>query len=208
MIWQQRVEPAFEAALNISGKGFNIFISGAAGSGRYQTIIELLRKTGNPENKIPPDIIFLYDFKQIDRPHAIFLPPGAGRQLKKTMDELIENFKKNIPALLDSDAHRKRVSRINDEFRDMHRGLLKEFEAKIHSENFAAIQPEDNPYAITDIMPVIAGNKVAMDKIEELVELGQYKKRDYDRLKNKYIELSMLLEIISRRYSELEKQFY
>ncbi|HBE00850.1 MAG TPA: hypothetical protein DC049_00020, partial [Spirochaetia bacterium] len=207
LLWQEKAVASVRTALEIPAPGYNAFISGYPGSGRFRTIINLIRDIARRKKNIPDDILLIYNFLKTDRPKVIFLSAGRGKLLREECENLIKRLKKNIPSIFDSDAYRKKINQHNEFYREQHRNLLRKFEARINQENFAIVQSEDNPFLINDIMPVIAGNKVSMDVLENLAENGKFEKNEYEKLKNKYLELSLLLEIIFRRYSELEKKF-
>ena len=77
IIGQQRGVEAFRFGIDMDKPGYNVFVTGAAGSGRMATVRRLLeemsRKDGTPE-----DLCYVNCFSDPESPVLIRLPGGTG----------------------------------------------------------------------------------------------------------------------------------
>ena len=78
---QERGVSAIDFGLNIKSEGYNIFVCGAAGTGRNTQVNKLVNEIAATQ-KTPNDWIYVYNFVHEDEPVAISLPAGRGRIFK------------------------------------------------------------------------------------------------------------------------------
>jgi len=77
IIGQDRALEAIRVGLDIGSIGYNIFVTGLTGTGRFTTIKCVLEEM-DFKGKIPNDLCYVNNFKNPDMPHMISLPPGQG----------------------------------------------------------------------------------------------------------------------------------
>ena len=70
VIGQKRAVKAIEFGLGMKGHGYNIFVTGLAGTGKA-TIVERLLRQLAVTDKGPDDWMFVHNFSEPDRPHAL-----------------------------------------------------------------------------------------------------------------------------------------
>ena len=87
VIGQERALEAIRLGLNIHSLGYNIFVTGLTGTGRFTTIKCILEEI-NMQGKIPNDLCYVNNFKNPDMPHMLSLPAGQGNAFKKRDGEL------------------------------------------------------------------------------------------------------------------------
>ena len=95
IIGQDRALSALKFGLNIQKPGFNIFVSGLAGTGKT-TVIKSFLDTLATKKEIPPDWCYVYNFKDADRPSALKVPAGTGQLLHKDMKHTIDNVRRSL----------------------------------------------------------------------------------------------------------------
>ena len=98
-IGQERAEQAARFGLGIEQPGYHLFVLGETGSGRTTLLHELVRQVA-ATRPVPPDLVYLHDFEAPERPRALRLPPGQGRQLRALMAELAKTLQTQIPRRL------------------------------------------------------------------------------------------------------------
>src|SRR5690606_17561222 len=64
----------------------------------------------------PEDWCYVNNYKEPHKPHALRLPCGQGAGLKADMQQLVEELRSAIPAVLESDDYRSRVEQIDAQF--------------------------------------------------------------------------------------------
>ena len=87
ILGQERALKAIKLGLEMEYLGYNLFVTGKAGTGRSTTIKRLLenRKRDGVEFD---DKCYVNNFKNPDMPRAISLPAGQGKIFKKDMKNL------------------------------------------------------------------------------------------------------------------------
>lgn len=196
IIGQDRAVKAIRRGLAMKGQGYNIFVVGINGTGRTRTVLQLLEEF-NVEGPIPPDLLYVNNFKAPDQPRLITLPAKQGGLFKQRMADLINSLKKKIPAVFESEEFQAARNDIINRHMGAQKALFKNFENKVNSENFMMVQVQVGPFTRPDLAPVIVGNPMKIEQLEQLVEEGKFSATDLERIKAKYKEL----------YQEMEKNF-
>ncbi|MBD3333945.1 MAG: AAA family ATPase [Candidatus Eisenbacteria bacterium] len=205
IIGQERAVRAAVLGLKLRSKGYNIFVAGPPGTGKTTTIRRLLDTVGR-EGSTPPDILYLHNFKDPDTPMAVFLPAGQGVKLRQAMKDLVQQLRRNLAQIFESDQFKSRTKSIMEESKNREKSIIRAFEEKIQAENFALVQVQVGPFSRPEIAPVIAGEPVTMERLDSLTHQGQFNQEEYERLKAKYQELSGQLEETLRKTREIKKE--
>ena len=195
---------AIRLGLEMDSLGYNIFIVGLVGTGRNTTIKCLLEEI-DKAGKIPDDLCYMNNFKDPDQPRCICLPAGQGKAFKKDMDDLIESFKKNIPLVFESEEYQKQRRELVEKHRDREKGMVKDFESRAKKEGFTVVQVQVGPFTRPDVVPMVAGNAMPLDQLENLVDQGQFARENFENLKVKYSQLSAEMEQVLKETRKVEK---
>jgi lon-related putative ATP-dependent protease len=95
-IGQDRALDAIDFGLEVATPGYNLFVAGAAGSGRESTILDCLERAA-AERPAPDDLVYAHNFAEPERPRALRLPAGRGCDLRRDLDELLADAREEIP---------------------------------------------------------------------------------------------------------------
>jgi len=204
IIGQERALKAIRLGLEIDSLGYNIFIVGLVGTGRNTTIKCLLEEI-DKAGKIPDDLCYVNNFRDPDQPRCVCLPAGKGKVFKKDMEELIESLKKNIPLIFESEEYQKQRRELVEKHREREKGMIKDFETRAKKEGFTVVQVQVGPFTRPDVVPMVAGNAMPLDQLENLVDQGQYPKDSFEVLKTKYSQLSTEMEQVLKETRKVEK---
>ena len=123
LIGQPRVRDALAFGLEMDGFGYNLFLAGAPGSGRAETIRDYLARYA-PSRPPADDWVYVHDFDHPQRPHAIRLPPGRARELAADMDELITAVRRHIGMAFEIEGYEERRRQSLAEFARRRDGVL------------------------------------------------------------------------------------
>ncbi len=205
IIGQERALEAIRTGLDINSIGYNVFVTGLAGTGRFTTIKSVLEEM-NTQGKIPNDLCYVNNFKNPDMPHMLSLPAGRGGAFKKEMETLVESLKKKIPLIFENETYLNKKKEVVEKYRNRQAEMFKEFEKKVNKEGFSLVQIQMGPYSRPGVFPVLEGNPVNIDQLESMVEEGKYAKEDLERLKAKQTELVAELEAIFKETRKSEKE--
>ena len=114
-IGQPRALDALEYGLEVETRGFNLFVSGAPGSGRLSTVLDYLRGRV-PERPVPDDWIYVHNFENPDRPNAICMATGRGSEFSEAMDAFVEGARREISRAFESEEYEHRQWEVLAEF--------------------------------------------------------------------------------------------
>lgn len=205
IIGQDRAMRALLTGLDIKSLGYNIFITGMAGTGRTTTIKQLLERLEKGDQP-PDDILYVNNFKCPDEPALIFLPPGKGKLFAAALDNLLEMLKANIPEFLKSKYYTDKRNAIIEEQQAKQKTLLQGFEAETAKEGFSVIQVQMGLFVKPDLIPVIDDQPTPFPKVEALVKEKKLAAERFEALKKAYEELSQKMEGVFERLREIEEE--
>lgn len=207
ILGQERALKAIKLGLEMEYLGYNLFVTGKAGTGRSTTIKMLLeeRKRGGVEFD---DKCYVNNFKNPDMPRAMNLPAGQGKIFKKDMENLIFSLRKKIPLIFESKRYQANKKSIIEDLKNKQKGMVKKFEKKVNKENFILVQIQMGIYTKPEILPTITGKPINLDKLESMVESKQFSEKDFKIIQKKHNELSSQLSEISKEISNIEKDLY
>jgi lon-related putative ATP-dependent protease len=205
IIGQERALEAIRVGLDINSIGYNVFVTGLAGTGRFTTIKCVLEEM-DMKGKIPNDICYVNNFKNPDMPHMISLPAGQGNSFKKEMETLVETLKKKIPLIFENETYLNKKKEVVEKFRNKQADIFREFEKKVTKEGFSLVQIQMGPYSRPGIFPMVEGNPVSVEQMEGMVEEGKISREELEKIKAKQGELVEELEAIFKETRKSEKE--
>lgn len=207
ILGQERALKAIKLGLEMEYLGYNLFVTGKAGTGRSTTIKMLLE--GRKREGIEfDDKCYVNNFKNLDMPQAINLPAGQGKIFKKDMETLISSLRKKIPLIFESKRYQANKKSIIGDSKNKQKDMVKKFEKRVNKENFTLVQIQMGIYTKPEILPIITGKPINLDKLESMVESKQFSEKDFKKIQKKYNELSSQLSEISKEISNIEKDLY
>ena len=106
MVGQERAVQALQLGLGVPQQGYNIFISGFAGSGARAQVEALLRDTA-ASAPTPDDWVYVHNFRSPDQPQALSLHPGQGARLRQDMERLVAHLRETLPKAFRQEAFEK-----------------------------------------------------------------------------------------------------
>src|SRR4030066_1350310 len=184
IIGQNRALEAIRLGLDIHSIGYNIFVTGLAGTGRFTTIKCVLEEI-DVKGKFPNDLCYVNNFKNPDMPHMLSLPAGQGNAFKKEMETLIETLKKKIPLIFENENYLNKKKELVEKYRNKQAEIFREFEKKVNKEGFALVQVQMGPYSRPGVFPLVEGNPVNIEQLETMVEENKFSKEALEKIKEK-----------------------
>jgi len=115
IIGQDRALSALKFGLNIVRQGFNIYVSGLAGTGRTTAIKSFLEALA-ASKETPSDWCYVHNFRNSYCPKALKVPAGMGQTLKNDMEHIIDNARRSIIHAFASKEYAERQSKITENF--------------------------------------------------------------------------------------------
>jgi len=192
IIGQDRALSALKFGLNIAKEGFNIYVSGLAGTGRT-TAIKSFMEAIAAKKETPSDWCYVHNFRDSYFPKALKVAPGMGQDLHKDMGRTIENVRRSLVQAFTSKEYGERREEITEDFNKKREAVFKALDKKARDRGFLL---QTTPVGVLFI-PASDGQPMSE---EEYNKLGSKEK---EGLKKKQEELTEeLKEQISRLSTE------
>lgn len=126
VVGQNRALKALDLGLKLFRPGYNIYVSGMAGTGRMTTIKRTLEQI-RPAGKPPPDRCYVYNFVDPSQPVLLTFQRGQGRAFRDDMRELIRVLKAEIPKALESSHVTKEKDLIVERYQRQEKKMFEDF---------------------------------------------------------------------------------
>ena len=139
VIGQERAIKALQLGLELDAKGYNIFVTGVAGTGRTTIIKQLLKKYA-AKATVPDDWCYVFNFSDPDSPRALNLPAGKGKEFQQDMSQLIITLQREFKRVFSGEHYEAQKSTIVSAINQEKREVLQTLEEKARQRNLT-IQP-------------------------------------------------------------------
>ena len=163
VIGQPRALDAIEFGLAVDAPGYNLFMAGAPGSGRESAIRATLERYA-PTRPTPSDWVYVYNFADPDRPHAIALAPGEGARLAKAMQSFVAAAQREIVRAFETEDYVHRQQEIMAEHGRRRDTLFNDLQSFALERGFALQQ---TPVGIASV-PLVDGHPVSVQEFDRL----------------------------------------
>ncbi len=161
---QPRAMQALDLALNIDNHGYNVFISGSSNLGRGYMLKQYLRPRAK-KAPTPPDLIYVNNFVDQDKPCIIALPAGQGKKVKSALSEALNEVRKVLPSRFEADAYVKQRGRLMDKFQNIRSRVLKKMDSAAEGKGFNLDVDESGGLTL---YPMLEGKRLSEDEFERL----------------------------------------
>ncbi len=186
VIGQPRALEALEMGTSIRAKGYNVFVNGAAGTGRRTAVMQVLSDF-KPDNVKLRDLAYVYDFHAALSPKALSLPAGQGKLFRKDLHSFVENIKKLVAMQTDSADFKKQKDELVTNWDQEENSRLAKFEAALAADGFQVVQVQgDEGQSATDILPLRDGATLSFDDLQARVEAGKSSQADFESTRERY----------------------
>ncbi len=172
ILGQPRAVAAIEFGVGIERDGYNIFAFGPSGVGKHEAIQRYLEKRGARE-EVPPDVCYVNNFEESQKPRLLRLPAGKGRELRQSLDEVIHDLIASLAAAFESEEYQTRLQVIEGSFEERQGKAVTELGEAAREKSIALLRTQ-------------AGMVFAPLKGEEVLSPEEFNKlpeKDRERLK-------------------------
>jgi len=162
IIGQDRALEALHFGVGIKREGYNLFVLGPSGIGKYTVVRRYLEQMA-AKARTPDDLCYVNNFEQPAQPHAIHLPPGMGRHLRADMTHLIEDLRATIPLAFETEEYHARIHEIESRYKELREKALGELARETEQQGLALIRTP-------------SGFAFAPEKNKEVIKPDEYEK--------------------------------
>ncbi|NNF96086.1 MAG: AAA family ATPase [Halobacteria archaeon] len=138
-IGQPRAVDAVRFGIGIRRNGYNLFALGAAGTGKH-SLVRLYVEEQAATEAVPADWCYVNHFEQEHKPRVLRLPSGKCVELRRDMEQLIEELGSAIPAIFESDEYRTRSESIEQALNERQEQAVARVQEKAHAKGIAVLR--------------------------------------------------------------------
>ena len=172
IVGQARALDAIDFGLDMRSLGFNIYVLGESGTGKTSAVRAFVSEKAKAD-PVPPDRVYVYNFRDPEEPIALSLPPGRGTEFQRDMKDLVDYLRTAIPKVFESKEYEAQKSRIAERFQARQKEIFGELEEEAKSRGFS-IRPTINGFSIVALDE--SGEPMTEEKFN-LLDVA--KKREY-----------------------------
>jgi lon-related putative ATP-dependent protease len=221
IIGQSRALESVDFGVNIIGTGYNLFVMGAAGSGKYTLVKRFLDEhvKNRPNGR---DWGYLHNFSDPQKPWILSLPSGQGQQLRHDIESVIAHLLADLPHVFDDEYYRSRMRTIEEEARKHRVRFFGVLQKEADRKGIVLLRMQDGSYAFAaksdgEAMTADEFDQLSVDQQEQtedaiamlhedlqqtLLELREWERDNHAKVSALNDEVAT--EVISRQVTKLK----
>lgn len=180
ILGQERAVDAIKFGLNMRQRGYNIYVAGSWGTGRNSYVNQLTKEVA-AKKEAPLDWLYVNNFKNFRNPIAIGLTNGEGKDFIRSMEFMIEFFKKEIANVFSSKDYENTKAVILHDYSKETEGIILELNKIGKDYGFKFAQNERGLVSI----PLKDGEPMSENEYKEIGD------SEYEKLREKSNKLSI-----------------
>jgi len=185
IIGQPRALRALRLAVDIEGKGYNIFATGLTGTGKRTAIMRVLENYRS-SRRVPRDIAYVHNFRQPDRPRVLYFDRGQAGEFRSRIAAFIDGFRRALSTLAFQPGYKSERDRLMLQAEGRETLAVSEFEQKLKAEGFEIVQVEESNDQRADIAPIYQGQSSSFDDLQRKMSDGEIDEQVWSDIREKY----------------------
>jgi lon-related putative ATP-dependent protease len=142
IIGQERALDAISTAMQITQKGFNLYLCGNVGVGKTSYALSIVNKLSS-KSPIPNDYCYVYNFDNPTEPIAIELEAGMGSEFKRDLNKFITQLLTRLSDDLAGETYEKEKKTISERYARTKDNIMKEFDKETYEQGFKVRNTKD-----------------------------------------------------------------
>lgn len=206
IVGQERALKALRVGVDLKSPGYNIFITGLSGTGKFSTIKMMLEAIASDCENLR-DYAYVNNFGDEDRPMLLQFTAGQAIKFKRDLAKTIKFLQDKIPQLLEAEPFVSQKKKIIAEFGQKQQAIMSGFEAKLKKDNFTLGQVKDGEMIRPEIFAVVNNTPISMYQLGELVKTEQITSDMREQIINKYASYQDELQLVFRNSLKQTQEF-
>lgn len=206
IVGQDRAIKALKVGVDLKSPGYNIFITGLSGTGKFTTIKMMLESIASGSVSLN-DYAYVNNFLDEDRPTLLKFPAGQAVKFKNNLSRTIRFLQEKIPLVLTNDPFLTKKKQMIANYSKTQQSLMNEFEEKLRKDNFTLGQIKVGEMVRPEILTVIDNEPYFMQQLGELIQSNKIKKEDAEQIITKYTSYQEELQQVFRESLKLTQDF-
>jgi ATP-dependent Lon protease len=206
IIGQERALKALKLGVELKSQGYNIFITGLSGTGKFTTVKKML-ETISPSCPNLFDYAYVNNFDDRDRPILLTFPAGKAILFQKDFQQTIKYLQENIPQVLENEPFTSKKVELIRIFQQKHKDLLGGFEKELKKEKLTLGELKIGDAPRPEIFAVINNEPVLIQNLNEYITKKVITEKQAEQIREKYNEYQQKLQTILKSGWEINKDF-
>ncbi|MEJ6656741.1 MAG: ATP-binding protein, partial [Pseudomonas sp.] len=143
ILGQDRAVEAMQFGVAMRRSGYNMFVMGEPGTGRFSYAMRYLRAEAK-RMATPQDCVYVNNFDETREPKALHMAPGTATQLIEDIHQLIDNLLATFPAVFEHPAFQQKKSAIDRNFNKRYDGAIDTVERQALERHIALYRDGQN----------------------------------------------------------------
>jgi len=135
IVGQTQALRALELGLSLRVVGYNLFVVGEPQTGKHSIVRRLIAARAVTE-PTPPDLCYVHNFDDPDRPLALELPPGRSRVIRGELERLVNDYARRLPVAFETEVFGRREGAIAERAARERDQLIAGIEARLGQSGF------------------------------------------------------------------------
>lgn len=224
IIGQERALSAIDFGVNINAEGYNLFVMGPAGVGKYTMIKRFLDDHAKQLSKAK-DWAYLNNFVDSQKPWVVSMTAGQGSQLRHDIEAIIAHLETELPQAFDDEYYRGRMRSLDEAARKHRVRLFGTLQTEADRKAVVLLRMQDGSYAFAaqrngEAMTSEEFEQLSASKQEEteeaiadlheelqhtLLELREWERDNWRKVQALNDEVA--LEVISKQINKLKHAY-
>ena len=206
IIGQERALKALKLGVDLNSPGYNIFITGLSGTGKYTTIKKTL-ETITPKYSQLFDYAYVNNFLDPDRPTILEFPAGKAKKFKNDLTAAIKFLQANIPQVLEREPFLTNKKRLFADYAEAQQNIMQTFEDKLKQDGFSLGQVTVGELTRPEILVMIDDKPLFIQQVEGLVREEKLSKDEFTEIRDKYSNYQQELQTVFKTGLKMSQDF-
>jgi lon-related putative ATP-dependent protease len=136
LVAQERAIQALTFGLRMEHPDFNIYVAGINETGLSELARSYVEEVAKDTHPLPSDWCYVHNFRNPDKPSAVELLEGKGREFKKDMADLLDELKLQIPKAFEAETYISRKEEVIKAFNKDRKKVFQELDNKVRENGF------------------------------------------------------------------------
>jgi len=185
IVGQERALKALQIGVELKSPGYNIFVTGLSGTGKFTTIKMVLESIA-PDSTELYDYAYVNNFKDQDRPLLLVFQVGKACHFKKDLNRAIHFLQEKIPHVLTTDPFASKKKHLLAEYGKTQQKMMNQFEDRLRKDNFTLGQVKVGELVRPEILAVVDEQPVFMRQLDDLIKTEKITKEKAEEISAKY----------------------
>jgi len=159
IVGQAQALRALDLGLSVRADGYNLFVVGAPQTGKHSILRRLIGARAATE-PTPPDLCYVHNFDDPDRPLVLELPAGRTRPIRIELERLVNDYARRLPLAFDGELFVQRAAAIAERTARAHDLLIAEIETRLGASGFKL----DTADGALDVVPLAPDGSVLSEE--------------------------------------------